>query len=80
MAWSYSDWDSTSYTGTARLTRLTLHIQEVRAQLGPDLSSSGKSVNYGGLLQYLERLERKRESLESATNTNAVGWTRGRVK
>lgn len=66
MAWSYQDYESQS-TNAARLTRLRLHIGEVSAYIGVDMSSAAGSVSHGGLTQYLQMLSKRRAELEQLT-------------
>lgn len=63
MAWIYSDYISS--TGSARLTRLRLHIQEVSDQLTAATTSNGESYNPQVLESYLAKLETKEQRLAS---------------
>lgn len=76
MAWTYSDYDSSTDAAT-RLSRLRLHIAEVRAVLGPDMSSAAGGVNFTNLTSYLKHLLSERDVLEG----RSIGRTfvRGRV-
>ena len=66
MAWTYGDYDSLE-SDAARLARLRLHIAEVRAVIGPDMSSAPGSVSFGSLTAYLNRLTDERTTLERRT-------------
>lgn len=59
MAWTYSDW-VTYDAGTAKLTRLRLHIQEVS-----DYLQKNQEGNVGGQVYRRFDLEKYRESLET---------------
>lgn len=77
MAWSYSDYDS--YTDPAgRAARLRLHIAEVRAAIGPDMSSSPGSVNFANLIALLGTLKNELSQLER--DMNGTRFVRGRSR
>ncbi len=77
MAWSYSDYDS--YTDPAgRAARLRLHIAEVRAAIGPDMSSSPGSVNFANLTAMLRDLKSELSQLER--DINGSRFVRGRAR
>ena len=63
MTWSYADWNSQA-TDSARLSRLRLHIDEVSAQMGPDVGAGGKYRATSSLQQYLSTLFSERDKLE----------------
>ena len=63
MAWTYGDYDSLE-SDAARLARLRLHIDEVRAVIGPDMSSASGSVSFGSLTSYLNRLTDEQMNLD----------------
>jgi len=54
MAWTYSDYVTMS--GTARRTRLALHIQEVSDRISENRSFEGMSTNTSPLNEYLKQL------------------------
>lgn len=62
MAYVYNDW-ATYPNAVAQLARLNLHIAEVSLQMGPDVSSDGKSRNTGSLSAYLNTLLAQRDML-----------------
>jgi hypothetical protein len=81
--WTYSDW-VTYEDGSAKLTRLRLHVQEVSDKLAnPSYSTEGLSVNpRENLGTYLAGLNAEREKLEATVgraNGTRLGWTRGRA-
>lgn len=72
MAYTYSAWASQSTTA-AKLTMLQLHISEVSAQMGLDVSADGKSVSRSTLRVYLKDLQDEKRILMSLPDaTGAV--------
>lgn len=69
MAWTYNDWRSQA-TPALQLTRLYLHLDEVSAQAGADVSSGGKSRATQSLNDYIRILEENARRLERITGTN----------
>lgn len=61
MAWDYSDWVTLS--GTTRLTRLQLHIQEVSNKLTENYSIAGRSKQVDPLQKYLDSLYERENQL-----------------
>lgn len=64
MAWTYSDW--ISRTGTDRLTRLRLHIQEVSDAITAATDSNGETYNPQVLQTYLDGLMRREGQISAA--------------
>jgi len=54
MAWTYSDW--ITLTGSSRLARLKLHIQEVADRISERRSFEGMFTDTGDIRQYYEGL------------------------
>jgi hypothetical protein len=80
-AWAYDDW-ITYDDGSAKLTRLRLHVQEVSARLSQPASYStdGLSVarDSGALTAYYDRLREDLAALESSFgNSGRAIVTRG---
>lgn len=78
---AYPDYaDYSTLTGEERLTRLRLHIVEVRQQLLATttiaVASDGKSMTRKDLETYLASLTREEQSLSSAVGGGAVGRAR----
>lgn len=73
MAWTYSDWVTLS--GTTRLSRLQLHIQEVSNKLTENYSIAGRSKQVDPLQKYLETLQ-ARESQLGGNAPRANGGSR----
>ncbi len=63
MAWTYNDFESQT-TDADRLSRLRLHLTEVRAEVFADIGSESKSRSNSVLVQYLQQLEDRRKELE----------------
>ena len=80
--WTYSDW-VTYEDGSAKLTRLRLHVQEVSDKLAnPNYATDGLSVSQQNLAAYLVGLNTEREKLEATVGRaggTRLGWTRGRA-
>lgn len=84
MAWTYHDYET--YSGSARLSRLRLHITEVSAECGPNSSRADASRDNGHLVEYLKDLRERLAELEGDTETSIEatsprarsGFTRGR--
>lgn len=76
MAWTYYDYESQSTTAEKR-ARLELHIAEVSAEVGPDLSIAGRSRTHSALVSYLQQLQARLKELEVDTT---VGYTTASVK
>lgn len=72
MAYSYANWASQG-TPAARLARLNLHIDEVSAQMGPDVASLGHSRSLGSLVQYHATLMQRQKELQMAVGGIAGG-------
>lgn len=68
MAWTYNDFESQS-SDAARLSRLRLHLTEVRAEVFADIGSESKSRSNSVLVQYLAQLEDRRKELEQTAGT-----------
>ena len=71
LAWTYSDY-ITYDPGSARLTRLRLHIQEVTDAIkNPQrLTISGKDLTKYDLRKYLEGLKAEEKQSSSSTKNN----------
>ena len=54
MSWTYDDYITLS--GSAQVTRLQLHIQEVSAKIGPSVGADGKNIQREGMIQYRKDL------------------------
>jgi hypothetical protein len=79
MAWTYSDW-VTYADGSAKLTRLRQHVQEVSDKLSSaDYSTEGLSISRGSTAGYLETLKGDLVSLESRVGAGRVTWASGRA-
>lgn len=77
MAWTYGDYDQQS-TASGKLTRLRLHLQEVRDALqSGDVSAHGFSKGIGGLTDYYQGLKQEERELSAALDT-AGGFPRAR--
>lgn len=63
MAYTYHNWSSQT-SDADKLSRLRLHIDEVSAQMGPNLSSGGHSRSTDSLNNYLDKLYKQRDILE----------------
>lgn len=61
MAWTYSDY--VNLDGSARLTRLRLHVQEVSDFITENYSTPGFSKQVDPLEKYLERLQDQEKAL-----------------
>jgi hypothetical protein len=73
MAWSYGDWNTSTYTdpSQARLDRLNLHIQEVAAFLqSPDMAAQGNSVNYRTQFEYYKLLQDMAKDLKKRVDAS----------
>ena len=70
--WTYSAWASQA-TDSLRLDMLRLHIAEVSAKIGPDVSADGKSVANIGLTQYLSMLMDRQTELEERVQRATSG-------
>lgn len=77
MAWQYHDYEAKS-TPAAKLAWLELHIAEVSAEIGPDLSESGRSRSNGSAVQYLAQLRERHSELSRSVRATSSGFTRGR--
>lgn len=80
-AWTYSDW-VTYEDGSAKLTRLRLHVKEVTDALNgiTGYSTDGLSVSRdpGTSRSYLDTLLAELKSLEASFgNSGRAGFTRG---
>lgn len=75
MAWTYSDYVTLS--GTARLTRLQLHIQEVSDCITENVQVTGRGVDTNPLNTYLKAL--KDEEIKLGGQSIARGDRRSRV-
>lgn len=72
MAWTYNNWSSQSTTA-ARLASLRLHIDEVSAQIGKEISADGKAVSTNALQVYLTGLWGQRDKLEQRPDAGING-------
>jgi len=74
MAWTYHDFET--YSGATRVSRLKLHITEVRAVInGPDIQADGKGRQLATMNQYLGDLTRRLDQLEGSSTKRAGGIT-----
>lgn len=64
MAWTYADFEQQT-TDAAKLSRLNLHIAEVRNKYGGKQSASGGGMSLSIDTGYLSGLEARRSELES---------------
>lgn len=69
--WTYSDYES--YTGTAKVARLALHIREVADLISVNTNSDGNAVDYSALNQYLQGLKSEKKELEATAGVSAGG-------
>ena len=70
--WTYSAWASQA-TDSLRLDMLRLHIAEVSAKVGSDVSADGKSVSNLGLITYLDQLQGRMTELEERVQRATSG-------
>ncbi len=61
MAWTYSDY--VTLDGSARLTRIRLHIQEVSDRITENYSVANRSKQVDPLEKYLERMQDQEKAL-----------------
>jgi hypothetical protein len=71
MSWTYEDY--ITMDGSARLTQLRLHIQEVSNKLTQETSADGKSRSSSTLQAYLKTLKDEELSLTGRVNRTAGG-------
>lgn len=80
MAYVYADFETYS-DAASRLARLRLHIAEVSATLGPDMSSAAGSVSHSSTVEYLAHLNTRRVDLENETLAGrGATFVTGRVR
>lgn len=76
MAWNYADYDSTDYDAATQLSRLALHMAEVRNKISADMSAAGNSVAHGSLVAYLAQLQAEHKRLLATSGSSSL-FTRG---
>lgn len=70
-AWTYGNWDdNASDSAATKLANLTLHIKEVVAKIGPDVSAHGYGRQSHPLVELLKDLREQQTALRAAA---AVG-------
>ena len=63
MAWTYADWNSSSYGDSEKLERLQDHIAEVAAEIKATMAAGGESYDTANLRNYLKDLYEQEERL-----------------
>lgn len=71
MAWTYADFESAGVDDADRLRLARLHMSEVRADFGANISGGGKSLDRASYVQYLADLQKRITELEVSTGSES---------